>query len=159
MKKLRKLRDPYNVKSSGDAIIRGEGDQLPTMTGEESLQQSINDPSDPNRKKLPNKWFEDVKVDGAMEKVLDAYLPRRLRNDAEIKVGDDNKLVVTYKGATIDVPGVTDMEVNTPNFLGFGGTTYEELNKAINKAANSIINKENEILRTRGGGGALPSAY
>ena len=94
-----------------------------------------------------------------MEKVLDAYLPRRLRNDAEIKVGDDNKLVVTYKGATIDVPGVTDMEVNTPNFLGFGGTTYEELNKAINKAANSIINKENEILRTRGGGGALPSAY
>ena len=152
-------RDPYNTKSSGDAIIRGEGDQLPTMTGEESLQQSINDPDDPNRKKLPNKWFEDVKVDGAMEKVLDAYLPRRLRNDAEIKVGDDNKLVVTYKGATIDVPGVTDMEVNTPNFLGFGGTTYEELNKAINKAANSIINKENEILRTRGGGGALPSAY
>ena len=34
-------RDPYKLKSSGDAIIRGEGDQLPTMTGEESLRQTL----------------------------------------------------------------------------------------------------------------------
>lgn len=151
-------RDPYKLKSSGDAIIRGEGDQLPTMTGEESLRQALS-PNDPSAKKLPVKWFGNEKIDGAMEKVLDAYLPRKLRAGAEISVDADNKLVVTYNGVDLDIPGVTDLKVTNPAIFGIGGSTYEELNKALNKAANVIINKENEILRTRGGGGALPSAY
>ena len=38
-----------------------------------------------------------------MEKVLDAYLPRKLRAGAEISVDADNKLV-TYNGVKLDIP-------------------------------------------------------
>ena len=152
-------RDPYKTRSSGDAIIRGEGDDLPTQTGIESLQAALNPESEPNRENLPNTYFSNANVDGAMQKVFDAYLPRKLRGNAEIKVDKDRKIVITYNGAVIDVPGASGVEVKSGYKIVGGGTSYEDINNAINKAANQIINKENEILRTRGGGGALPSAY
>ena len=149
-------RDPYKVKSSGDAIIRNQGDQLPTQTGIQSLQAALNPEDKPNQTYLPGQYFGDADVDGAMQKVFDAYLPRKLRGNANIKVDKDRKIVVTYNNAVIDVPGASGLEVKST--LG-GGTSYEDINNAINKAANQIIDNENEILRTRGGGGALPSAY
>jgi len=154
-------RDPYTVKSSGAAIIRAEGDDLPTMTGEEALKQATG--AEPDAQKLPRTWFTNDKIDGAMEKVFDAYLPRKFRAKAEIKVGKDNKIEVTYNGQRIEVDGVTNIKVTNPsawfwNIAG-GGSTYEGLNQAISKAAKHIVDKENKILRTRGGGGALPTAY
>ena len=61
------------------------------------------------------------KIDGAMEKVLDAYLPRKLRAGAEISVDADNKLVVTYNGVKLDIPGVTDLKVTNPAYIWYRG--------------------------------------
>jgi hypothetical protein len=155
-------REPYKVRSAGEAIIRGEGDDIPTITGEDSLREGIvpttagQDPA----QVLPDLWSiageiqprRKKQIDGAINKVFKAYLPsRNVKSKSTIEFdGATGMLVVTYKGETLIIEGVTNLVLDNK-------TTFTNLDKIIAKAAQEITEKQNTYFTTRKGG--RPSAY
>jgi hypothetical protein len=157
-------RTPIKIRKSGEGIISVKGDALgaPSQTGVEALQLAMNPDTDPQRSKLENKWWSDPrnKLQGSLDKVFNAYLPKTLRSKADIHYNSTtNKIEVTYEGEKLVITGMTDTEVNSPNawWWGTGGSTYVEIDKLIAKAAEEIIKKRNTEFRERKGG--KPSAY
>jgi len=148
-------RTPYTIKGAGEAIIRKQGDKMPSMTGVASLQTDTNRTGKTNLEtyiiagdynKRRKKEYE-----GSVAKVYKAYIPSALRKDTDITIdGSTGKLVVNYKGKSVAIPGVTDTELDS-------NLTYVKLDQMIAEAAQQIVNKRNTELANRKGG--KPSAY
>lgn len=153
-------RDPYKIRSAGEAVVRGEGEVVPSITGTDALREAIRPTAEGETPKTNLEWelwgsgARKKKIEGAVNKVFNAYLPNsKIRGNAKISFdADTEKLIVEYKGKTLEIKGATDVVINS-------NTTFDALDKMIADAAALIIKKENEELKTRGGGGGLPSAY
>jgi len=158
-------REPYKIRSSGEAIIRGEGDDIPTITGEDALRETIVptvqgvDPATT----LPNFFWSGnataagrakrkKQIDGAINKVFKAYLPSNVvKSKSTIEYnGETGMLIVKYKGKTLTIAGVTDLVIDK-------NTTFTNLDKLISKAAQEITEAKNTEFTERKGG--RPPAY
>ena len=154
-------RDPYKIKSSGDAIIRGQGDTIPSITGEDALREDIRPttPGETPKTTLPGYfWTTDAKqdrkiqIDGALNKVFKAYLPSSVvRSKSKIEFNPKTAmLTVTYKNKKVSIPGVTDVVIDK-------NTTFTNLDKTIAEAAKYITRERNKDFAGRKSG--KPPAY
>ena len=150
-------RTPYKIKSAGDAIIRGQGDTIPSITGEDALREGIR-PTTPGETPATTLrlvwWTENRKeeVDGTLNKVFKAYLPSSVvRSKSKIEYNDKTEMLdITYKGKKLSIPGVTNVVINM-------NTTFTKLDKTIAQGAKYITEERNrEFIRRKGG---KPPAY
>lgn len=150
-------RTPYKIKSAGDAIIRGQGDTIPSITGEDALREGIR-PTTPGETPATTLrlvwWTENRKeeVDGTLNKVFKAYLPSSVvRSKSKIEYNDKTEMLdITYKGKKLSIPGVTDVVINM-------NTTFTNLDKTIAQGAKYITEERNREFTRRKGG--KPPAY
>jgi len=155
--------DKYGVPEHGSAIIRNDGDKIPSGTGAEEIKKVYNKSAgnkEGSNDSLDNNWWrwmggysggkKKKQLDGVINKVFKAYLPRKIASKADIEFDAENfELIVKYNGKPLKIEGATDKEVSR-------GTTFTDIDKMINIAAKEIAKRESYLIQNRKSGDFNP---